>query len=234
MPGSERPSSTSVMATAGRMPTSTVSASRIRDMAAICPNIRPIKESTTSSAEISISTPRACTLTMRSVRSSCRDMARRSCISTWMLTRRNSPILRIGIRSKAGLQLGISMHALNRLSGPPQRQSESIGQCGFGHDRPQLHSQMHDGGCNLRPDAADNAFGAHQARRRHGFHQVLRNQRVYRRYARDIDDGNAGARLDDALKQALHYHLGALAIKSADERQCQNSVPQLDYWSGEL
>ena len=58
-PGSDRPSSTSVMATAGRMPTTTVSASSTRAMAAMLPSMRPMNESTISSAEMSISTPRA-------------------------------------------------------------------------------------------------------------------------------------------------------------------------------
>ena len=53
------PSSTSVIATAGRMPTTTVSASRMRDMLAMFPRARPMKESTISRAEMSISTPRA-------------------------------------------------------------------------------------------------------------------------------------------------------------------------------
>src|SRR6185369_17759624 len=98
------------------------------------------------------------------VRSSCSDMARRSCMSTWMLTRRNSPILRIGIRSTSGL-LGRRKrtHALNYLAGPPEGQRNGIGKGGFGDDRMKLDPQMNDGGCDLRPDTADNAFRAHQA-----------------------------------------------------------------------
>ena len=58
-PGSDMPNSTSVMATAGCMPTTTVSASKTRAMAAMFASIRPMKESTISSEEISISTPLA-------------------------------------------------------------------------------------------------------------------------------------------------------------------------------
>ena len=58
-PGSDSPSSTSVIATAGRMPTTTVSASSTRDIAAMLASMRPMNESTISSAEMSISTPRA-------------------------------------------------------------------------------------------------------------------------------------------------------------------------------
>ncbi len=58
-PGNDSPSSTRVMATAGRMPTTTVSASSTRDMPAMLPIMRPMNESTMSSAEMSIRTPRA-------------------------------------------------------------------------------------------------------------------------------------------------------------------------------
>ena len=64
-PGSDMPSSTSVIATAGRMPTTTVSASSTRDIAAMLPSMRPMNESTISSAEMSISTPRAPVAAMR-------------------------------------------------------------------------------------------------------------------------------------------------------------------------
>ena len=68
-PGSDKPSSTSVMATAGRMPTTTVCASRMRDIAAMLPSMRPMNESTISSAEMSISTPaaRVATILLREV-----------------------------------------------------------------------------------------------------------------------------------------------------------------------
>ena len=58
-PGSDSPSSTSVIATAGCMPTTTVCASSTRAIAAMLPSIRPMNESTISSDEMSISTPRA-------------------------------------------------------------------------------------------------------------------------------------------------------------------------------
>ena len=56
-PVSAKPSSTSVIATAGRMPTTTVTASSTRDIAAMLFSMRPMKESTISSADMSISTP---------------------------------------------------------------------------------------------------------------------------------------------------------------------------------
>ncbi|MCY1247231.1 hypothetical protein D9M72_605440 [compost metagenome] len=54
-----RPSSTSVIATAGCMPTTTVVASMILASDEMVEIIRPMKESTMSNAEMSINTPRA-------------------------------------------------------------------------------------------------------------------------------------------------------------------------------
>ena len=54
---------------------------------------------------MSIITPRARSATMRWVRSSCSAIASRSCMSTWIETSRQSPILRIGI-SLIGLAPG--------------------------------------------------------------------------------------------------------------------------------
>ena len=56
-PGRDMPNSTNVIATAGRMPTSTVSASNMRAIAGDIAIIRPMKESTTSRDDISIKTP---------------------------------------------------------------------------------------------------------------------------------------------------------------------------------
>ena len=68
-------------------------------MAAMLPSMRPMNESTISSAEMSISTPRALVSTILLVRSSCRVMASWSCMSTCMVTSRQSPMRRIGMRS---------------------------------------------------------------------------------------------------------------------------------------
>ena len=68
-------------------------------MPAMLPIIRPMNESTMSSEEMSISTPRAPVSAILVVRSSWRAITRRSCMSTWIVTSRNSPIRRIGMRS---------------------------------------------------------------------------------------------------------------------------------------
>jgi hypothetical protein len=70
-PGSDSPSSTSVMATAGCIPTTTVCASRMRAMPAMLEIIRPMNESTISSDEMSSNTPRALCFVIADVRSSC-------------------------------------------------------------------------------------------------------------------------------------------------------------------
>ena len=88
---------------------------------------------------------------------------------------------------------------------------------------------MHDGLGDLRADAADDAVGAHQARRRHGFDQVLRHQGIDRRHPGDVDDRDLGARGDDLLQQALHDGLGASAVERPDQRQRQNAIPQPDH-----
>jgi hypothetical protein len=81
-PSRVSPSSTSVIATDGRMPTTTVLASRTRAMPAMYASVRPMNESTTSSALMSIRTPRARVSDTRVVRSSCSVIASRSCMST--------------------------------------------------------------------------------------------------------------------------------------------------------
>jgi hypothetical protein len=65
--------------------------------------MRPMNESTTSSEEMSISTPRARVLTIRWSGPPGASCASRSCMSTWIVTSRKPPILRIGIAPRARL-----------------------------------------------------------------------------------------------------------------------------------
>src|SRR2546421_3261059 len=238
-PVSDMPSSTSVMATAGRMPTTTVAASSTLDMAAMLASMRPMNESTISSDEMSISTPRARLLTIWLVRSSCRVSASLSCMSTWMETRRNSAILMIGIRSisgsvprgRRGPGGGGAGHGEARAL---QRNGEGVGQRGLRRDRVQVDPEVHDRLCDLWPDAADDAVGAHQPRRRHRLEQVLGDQRVHGGHAGDVDDSDGGARLDDAAEQILHHHLRPRAVQRSDERQAEHALPELDDRRGQL
>ncbi len=87
---------------------------------------------------------------------------------------------------------------------------------------------------DLRADAADEAFGAHQPGGGDGFQQILGGESVDRRHAGNVDDGDLGLFVDDALQQVLHHHLGALAVERADDRQRQNALPELDDRRGQL
>jgi hypothetical protein len=88
-----------VIATAGRIPTRTVSASNSREIEPIVVSIRPTKESTISTAVMSMITPLTPVLASSSARSSCSRITLSSCRSIWMETNSVWPILRIGTRS---------------------------------------------------------------------------------------------------------------------------------------
>ncbi len=94
--------------------------------------------------------------------------------------------------------------------------------------------EMHDGLGDLRADAADDAIGTHQPGRRNGLDQVLRDQRVDRRHAGNVDDGDLRFRADDPLQQIFHHDLGARAVQRADQRQRENALPQFDHWRRQL
>jgi hypothetical protein len=87
---------------------------------------------------------------------------------------------------------------------------------------------VHDGLRDLRADAADDALGAHEARRRDSLQEMLGNQRVHGGHAGDVDDRDARAGVDDPLEQGLHHDLRARAVERADQWQCEDAVPQLD------
>src|SRR4051812_715343 len=227
-PSSDRPSSTSVMATAGCMPTTTVVASSTRAMPEMLASMRPTNESTISRAEMSISTPLAPVRSICEDRSSCSARATWSCRSTWMVTSRALPIFRIGMRSTSDLV------AADDVAGLLHGQLKRIGQGGLGGDALQVDAQVHDGLRDLRADAADDAFGAHQADGADGLQQVLGHECVHRGDAGDVDDGQVGAGFDDALQQRLHDELRAGGIQRADHGHGEDAFPELDHRRGEL
>jgi len=114
-------------------------------------------------------------------------------------------------------------------SGALHRQGQRVGEVGLGRDVAEVHAQMDDGLGDLRPDSADDAFGAHEADRRHGLHEVLRNQRVHRRHPGDVEDCDVRSGVDDSLQQRLHHDLRAGAIERSDHRQREHALPQLDH-----
>src|SRR5271165_628132 len=233
------PSSTNVMATAGCIPTTTVCASKTRAIAEVLASIRPIKESTMSSEEMSMSTPLALTLAILFVRSSCSAEANWSCMSTWIVTSRKSPILRIGIRSimrspeRRLLLRGWILH-----EGCPtaalQRKAQRFGHGGFSRDGAQIDLQMHHRLCDLGADSRNDAVCPHQPGSSNGLEKMLCHQCVNRRHARDVDNSKLGARIDDRLKQPFHHHTRPRAVERANERQGDNAFPYLHYGSGQL
>src|SRR6476469_8886225 len=195
---SERPSSTSVIAISGRMPTTTVSASNNREIEAIVANIRPMNESTISTAVMSMTTPVAPVVLILSARSSWSAMALWSCRSIWIDTSRTSPMLRIGTRSVTTLPTGVVVsHSRGQRARSPdhldavpeQRVPQRVREGRLRHDVAELDAERDDGLGDLRADAGDDALRAHQSRRHHGLEQVLGDLRVPRAHAGDVADG---------------------------------------------
>src|SRR4051812_30023261 len=113
-----------------------------------------------------------------------------------MDTSRNSPIFRIGIRSisvfrsRGWLSRRASRYAGSAvgddgLAEPPQGDREGIGKRGLGGDRVEIDAEVDDGLRDLRPDAANDAVGAHEAGGSDGLEKMLRHQRVHGRNAGD-------------------------------------------------
>src|SRR5690606_760615 len=228
-PVSDKPSSTSVIATAGRMPTTTVSASRMRETAAMLSSMRPMKLSTISREEMSISTPFARVCTIFCVRSSSSAIASRSCMSTCIVMSNASPIFRIGIRSmsrdsarrRGGDVDDRTTHAL-------QRDRKGIGKARFRYDV-EIDAQVHHRLRDLRADPAHDAIRSHQTRGGDGLEQVLRHEGIDGGHSSDVDDRDFGAVVDDALQQALHDDLRTRTVERSDERQGEHAVPELDH-----
>src|SRR6185312_7042555 len=158
-PSSGRPSSTRVIATDGCIPTTTVCASSTRAIAEMFAIMRPMNESTTSSAEMSIRTPRERSFEIFAVRSSCSVRASWSCMSTWIVTAETAPSSGSGCVPSAALP-GLF---LDLPAGALERDAKSVGERRLGDHLAEIHAQVHDGLRDLRPDAADDAVGAHQA-----------------------------------------------------------------------
>ena len=148
-------------------------------------------------------------------------------MSTWMVTSRNRPILRIGIFSMACRLTPSARRASRRGVGPAQRDRERIRQRRFGGDLGQIHAEMHDGLRDLRADAADDAIRAHQSGGGHGLQECCATSvsTVGTPVMSMMAMRRAGAH--DGLQQAFHHDLRARAVERADQRQREDAVPQL-------
>ncbi len=117
--------------------------------------MRPMNESTISSVEISIEHTCCAFFWMAFDRSSCNRSASWSCMSTWMVTSRNSPIRRMGMR----LHQTVSTRAAHAL----ERQGKRVGEIGLGGDALEIHPEVDNRLRDLRAHARDDAFRAHEA-----------------------------------------------------------------------
>src|SRR6185437_12456199 len=151
-PVSGSPSSVSVIATAGRMPTMTVSASNSREIEPIMDSIRPMNESTISTAVMSMITPCAPVAASSSARSSCKRMTVSSSSSIWIETNSVCPIFRIGTCS---ISEPFSFGGYHLQPSLAQRERKGIGERRLSGDVTELDAERHDRLCDLRPDAGD-------------------------------------------------------------------------------
>src|SRR5436305_7235169 len=113
------------------------------------------------------------------------------------------------------------------LPGQLESQPYAVAQLIACDDAGQIDAEVDDGLRNRRADAGDDTGRAEQAHSGNGFDQVIGHLRVDGRHAGDVEDGDLGARLDDALKQAFHHQLRAAAVERADQRQADDAIPYL-------
>jgi hypothetical protein len=197
-------------------------------IAAVLLIMRPMKESTRSSAEMSISTPLARSRTMREVRSSCKVMARRSCMSTWIVTSSTGHQCGEWVSVPSSPHAAMLLVTVTRRTRAFQGHDKGVGQRGLGHDVLQVDAEVDDGLGDLRADAADDAIGAHQARGGDGLQSMLGHQRVDGGHAGDVDDGDQGAPVSTIFSSRLSITTcGAGAVERADQGQRQDVLPQL-------
>src|ERR1700727_558463 len=63
---------------------------------------------------------------------------------------------------------------------------------------------------------------------------MLRYECVHGRYARNVDDRESRVCLYNRLQQRLHDNLRSCAIQRADQRKCNNSIPERHNRRGKL
>ena len=236
-PGSDRPSSTSVIATAGCMPDH--HRPRVEDAR----HAGDVGDHPADERVDDLERPRCrsarrgrrCWRSRRSGRPAASG-ASRSCMSTWMVTSRKSPILRIGMRSMRRLGLaraaGRAGHRRGRVRFSASAKASASVALVVTSPRSTPRCTMVWAICGRMPLMMQSA-----PIRRAAVTVLSRccaDQRIDRRHAGDVDDRDLGAGLDDALQQRLHHDLRARAVERADQRQGQDAVPQLHHRRREL
>ena len=219
------------MATAGRIPTTTVCASSMRDMAAILPSMRPMNESTISSDEISTSTPRAPVSTIRE-RQVVLQLHRQLIVHVHL--DRDQQV-------RAHLENRNAFHVPQPVDGSHRLRCR-------GDVTPAVASARREGigERRLRGDVLRSTPRWTMVCAICGRMPLMMQSAPIRRAAATVFSrccatsvstvgtpvmsimaiGDAG--LDDALQQALHHDLRAGAVERADQRQREDAVPQLD------
>ncbi len=92
----------------------------------------------------------------------------------------------------------------------------------------QVDAEVHDGLRDLRPDAADDAVGAHQPRRRDRLEQVLGDQRVDGGHAGDVDDRRCARRCRRCCWSRFSITTCVRALSSVPiSGSAEDAVPQL-------
>src|SRR5688500_759652 len=140
-----------------------------------------------------------------------------------MVTSRVRPIRKIGIRSTSLLRCVRRDRAPRALQGDRQ----GISQGRLRRNSLQVYAEVHDRLGDLWAHAADDAVGTHESDGGHCFQQVLRDERIDRRYSGDVNDCNRRARFHDALEQTFHHDLRTRAVERADHREREDPFPEL-------
>lgn len=95
-----------------------------------------------------------------------------------------------------------------------------------GDDAPEVDAEGDDGLRDLRRDAGNDHMRAHEARRLHRLHHVVRDLRIHRLHAGDVDDHRLRPVAADRAQQLLGELARALGIENADDRHDEQPLPQ--------
>src|SRR2546430_2665776 len=189
------PSSTSVIATAGWMPTIVACAPRRRIIPTSRAMTRATNESTTDSP---LTSSRAARTWVRATSLVISRSMRSTVVSSRSpcnVTSRSRPIRIIGTWSR----IGADPLQRQRRADHAQRELERLAQAAAAAQGAQVDAEVHDRLRGLRPYPAQDARRTHQACRLDGLQQVLRHVRVDRRYPADVEDRDLGLFLRDAF-----------------------------------
>src|SRR5205085_3386861 len=234
------PSWTMAKATSAWIPTMTVTAPRRSVMWAIVRSERAANESITSSAVTSTMMPLDRYRLTWSIRSSCRERASLSVMADWIEAIRYVPCLRIGtdtstVRSADLAHLGDRLGAAAHLvAEEPLRLLDAALEVAHGVHLREVDADGHQSEGDLGREAGDDAAGTHEPRGLDGLHEVVCHGRVDGRNTGDIYHHDLGPIRPNSPQQLLGHLASALAVQDTDDRQNEESLPDLQYRRGQL